>query len=175
MANKIMYQIVGRYMNGSEVTGYHLQSMESGKSGKFTREQITFLVGSGQITNCKGQIYKDKVLLRGVGISLDDLPVKQENGTLTRTDGVGKIRKGTSTEDVMTQAIVTHALVKGRQVVGYIIKNTGGGSIRLPREKVMELAKNGRIGNMGYQTSNGKPILRGIGVNLNELPTIAVE
>lgn len=52
MANKIQYSIVGRYMNGTEVTGYHLQSIETGKAGKFTREQVIFLVGRGQVTNC---------------------------------------------------------------------------------------------------------------------------
>ena len=61
MAAKILYQIVGRYMNGSEVTGYHLQSMETGKQGKYTKEQTIFLVGRGQVTNCSGQIYQDKL------------------------------------------------------------------------------------------------------------------
>lgn len=49
MAARITYQIVGRYMDGKEVTGYHLQSMDTGKSGRHTREQVVFLVGKGQI------------------------------------------------------------------------------------------------------------------------------
>ena len=174
MAARVMYQIVGRYMSGSEVTGYHLQSMEAGKSGKFTREQVCFLVGRGQITNCSGQIHQDKVLLRGVGISLDSLPVQMEDGRLTRTEGVGKIRRNTSAADAMTQAMITHSIVNGRNVVGYMLRNAGGGNIKLPRDKVMELAKAGRIGNARYQESNGKPILRGVGINLNELPTLQV-
>ena len=78
MANKTMYKIVGRYANGKEIIGYHLQSTESNKSGRYTREQVCFFVGRGQIVNCSGQLYQDKVMLRGVGISLDALPTKQE-------------------------------------------------------------------------------------------------
>lgn len=170
MATKILYQIVGRYMNGSEVTGYHLQSMETGKQGKYTKEQTIFLVGRGQVTNCSGQIYQDKVILRGVGVSLEDLPVKQENGSLSRTDLIGKVRKGTSSEDAMIQAMVVGSIVDGRNVVGYILKNAGGGTIKAPRDRVIELARNGRIGNMRVQQSNGKDIIRGVGVDLGKLP-----
>lgn len=170
MAAKILYQIVGRYMNGSEVTGYHLQSMETGKQGKYTKEQTIFLVGRGQVTNCSGQIYQDKVILRGIGVSLEDLPVKQENGGLTRTDLIGKVRKGTSSSDAMIQAMVIGSIVDGRNVIGYVLRNAGGGVIKAPRDRVLQLAKAGRIGNMRAQTSNGKDILRGVGINLNELP-----
>ena len=62
-AKKTEYQIVGRYMSGKSVVGYHLQSLETGKSGRFTKEQVYYLVGNDQVTNCTGQIYKDDVLL----------------------------------------------------------------------------------------------------------------
>lgn len=175
MANKVMYQIVGRYMDGKEVTGYHLQSIETGKSGRFTREQVCYLVGRDQITNCYGQIFQDKVILRGVGMSLDNLPVKQENGGLTRTDNLGKVRKNTSTEDAMTQFTVVASIVNGRNVIGYVISNAGGGQKSVSRNKMIELAKQGRIGNVRFQTSNSKAILRGVGINLGELPTITPE
>ena len=58
-------------MDGADVTGYHLQSIESGKSGRFTKGQVCFLVGRGQITNCTAQLYKEDVLLRGNGMSLN--------------------------------------------------------------------------------------------------------
>ena len=43
-------------MDGKEVTGYHLHSMETGKSGRYSRDQVAYLVGRGQVTNCEGQI-----------------------------------------------------------------------------------------------------------------------
>jgi len=39
-AQRIQYQIVGRYMDGTEVTGYHMQSLESNKSARMTKEQL---------------------------------------------------------------------------------------------------------------------------------------
>lgn len=169
------YQIVGRYMDGKEVTGYHLQSLDTGKAGRYSREQVAYLVGRGQVTNCEGQIYKDKLLLRGVGMSLDDLPVQQEDGRISRTDSVGKIRKGSTGADVMTQVMLSKAIVSGRNVVGYIVTNAGGGTTILNRQQTFEMARAGRIGNARYQESNGKPILRGVGINLNELETVTRE
>lgn len=175
MGARVMYQIVGRYMDGTEVVGYHLQSMETGKAGRYSREQVAYLVGRSQVTNCQGQIYKDKLLLRGIGMSLDDLPVKQENGGLTRTDNIGKVRSNTSTEDAMTQFMVVKSIVNGRNVIGYTIRNAGGAERNISRNKMIELAQSGRIGNVRFQTSNGKAILRGVGISLNELPSITAE
>ena len=176
MAGKRMeYQIVGRYMDGKEVTGYHLQSLESGKSGRYSREQVAYLVGRGQVSNCEGQIYKDKLLLRGVGVSLDDLPVQQESGAISRTSSIGKVRRGTTGADAMTQLMIVKVIASGRNVLGYVLQNAGGGTKNITRAKVMELAKAGRIGNARYQESNGKPILRGVGVNLNALEVITPE
>ena len=40
-AKRTQYQIVGRYMDGKEVTGYHLQSLDTGKSGKYNKEKFS--------------------------------------------------------------------------------------------------------------------------------------
>ena len=172
MANKHSYQIVGRYMSGKEVTAYHLHDLSDGKSGKYSKDAVCLLIGKGQITNCSAQIYQGKVVLRGEGISLDNLPTKQENGDLTKTDSIGKIRRGTTTADAMTQLMLTKVIVNGRNILGYVVANAGGGTSNIPRQQVFELAKAGRIGNARFQESNGRPILRGVGINLNDLPTI---
>ena len=175
MAHKNMYQIVGRYMDGKEVTGYHLMDLEDGKNRRYTREQVAFLVGKGQVTNCSGRIYQDKILLEGVGMSLNDLPVQQEDGGISRTNNIGKIRKGTTAADAMTQIMLVNVIVDdadSRKAVGYVASNAGGATVLLSRAKVLELAKAGRIGNARYQESNGKPILRGVGVNISNLPQI---
>ena len=174
MASKIMYQIVGRYMNGKEVTGYHMISLDSGKSERFTKEQTYFLVGRGVVTNCSGQVYQDKVLLRGVGCDLNSLPVQMEDGTMQRTSNVGHIRRNDTAQDIMNKLNVVQAIVQGRNTVGYVIQNAGGGTKQITRQQMIELAKAGRLGNVRYQESNGKPVLRGIGVNLNQLETISL-
>lgn len=175
MAARIEYQIVGRYMDGKEVTGYHLQSLESGKSGRYTREQVAYLVGRGQITNCTGQIYQDKLLLRGVGMSLDSLPVKQENGDLSRTGNIGKVRKGTSAADAMTQLMIVGTIRNGRNTVGYVLKNSAGATKKGSRADVIKLASEGRIGNARVQNSGDKVILRGVNCNLDELPVTNIK
>ena len=170
-AKRTEYQIVGRYMDGKEVTGYHLQSMETGKSGRYTREQVAYLVGREQITNCVGQIYQDKVLLRGKGMSLEDLPVQQEDGTLKRTESVGKIRRGTTASDAMEQWMIVGTIKSGKNTVGYVVQNAGCGIKRVKRNQVIDLARDGKIGNARVQMYNGRELLRGVGVNLDELPT----
>jgi len=174
-AQRVQYQIVGRYMDGKEVVAYHLQSLSTGKEGKFNRDQVAFLVGRGQITNCEGQIYKDKVLLRGVGISLDSLPVEQEDGSLSRTGNIGHVRRGASAKDAMTQYIIVGCLTKGRNTVGYVIQNAGGGQKKIPRNQLLELAKAGKIGNARVQMYQGRMILKGVNCNLNELPSEEIQ
>lgn len=169
-AKRTEYQIVGRYMDGKEVTAYHLQSLDTGKAGRYTREQVAYLVGRGQVTNCEGQIYQDKLLLRGKGISLEDLPVQQENGDLSRTDNLGKIRRGTNTNDALTQVMIVGSIVRGRNVLGYVIQNAGGGQAKVGRDRLIELARAGRVGNARVQMYNGKPILKGVDCDLSQLP-----
>ncbi len=174
-AKRTEYQIVGRYMDGKEVTAYHLQSIETGKAGRYSREQVAYLVGREQITNCVGQIYQDKLLLRGKGMSLEDLPIQQEGGELKRTDNIGKVRRGTSASDAMEQFLIVGTIKSGRNTVGYVIQNAGCGIKRLKRQQVIELAKAGKIGNARVQTYQGKELLRGVRCNLDELPSQDIE
>lgn len=169
-AKRTEYQIVGRYMNGKEVTGYHLQSIDTGKAGRYTKEQVCYLVGRGQITNCTGQLYQDKVLLRGNGMSLEDLPVQYEDGGSRNMEQLGRVRKGTSAEQAMTQFLIVGAIKSGRNTVGYVIQNAGSGIKKVKRQQVIELAQAGRIGNARVQNYNGKLLLRGVGCNLDTLP-----
>ena len=170
-AQRTKYQIVGRYMNGKEVTAYHIQSLETGKSGKYTREQVCYLVGRDQITNCTGQLYQDKVLLRGVGCSLDDLPVQYENGDTKNTDKMGKVRRNETVQTSMEKVMITRCKRQGRSIVGYVITNSGGASVMVSREKVIELAEKGLVGNARVQNYNNQKILRGVGCDLNQLPS----
>ena len=169
-AKRTEYQIVGRYMSGKEVTGYHLQSIESGKSGRYTKDQVVFLVGRDQVTNCTGQIYQDKVLLRGKGMSLEDLPVQYEDGDTRNMEQLGKIRKGTDVSSAMEQFMIVGTIKSGRNTVGYVIQNAGCGIKKIKRQQVIELASQGKIGNARVQNYNGNVLLRGVGCSLDELP-----
>lgn len=169
-AKRIEYQIVGRYKDGKEVTDYHLQSIDSGKSGKFSREIVCYLAGRGQITNCTAQVYKDQVILRGNGMSLDDLPIINEDGELKNADGLGRVKKGTSAVDALEMFNIVGIVKSGRTVAGYVLQNAGCGIKKFKRPQVIEMARAGKIGNARVQTSNGREILRGIDCKLDELP-----
>lgn len=174
-AKRTEYQIIGRYMNGKEVTAYHLQSIETGKASRFTREQVTYLVGRGQVTNCEGQLYQDKVLLRGKGISLDDLPVQHESGVIKNKEQNNKVRKDSSTKQDIEQFLIVSTIKSGRNTVGYIIQNTGCSIKKVNRQQVIDLARRGKIINARVQMYQGKTLLRGVGVNLDELPSEVID
>lgn len=180
-AQRVMYQIMGRYMDGSTVVGYHLQSSDSEKAGRYTRDQVIYLTGRGQITNCEAQVYFDrskdwtsgKVLLRGVGMSLDSLPTQQANGTMTKTEGLGKIRKDATADSIMTQLMLVGIVVnEDNKKVGYMLRNTAGGLKPVSRDTVINLARDGKIGNARVQASNERVILRGVGIDLSALPCV---
>lgn len=76
-AARLQYRIVGKYTNGREVSAYHL-SCSNGKSVRVSKEQLYYLVGRGQVTNADGQIYQDKVILKGIGENLDKIPSKKD-------------------------------------------------------------------------------------------------
>lgn len=78
MATLSQYQIVGRYMSGTEVTAYHVAKVGEKSAARLDRDVVAYLAAKGQIVNCKGQLYKGKLILKGVGCRLDQLPSKQE-------------------------------------------------------------------------------------------------
>ena len=170
---RVQYQIVGRYMDGTSVTGYQMQSIETGKSGKFTREQAAFLVGRGQVTNCDASIYQDKVIFKGIGVSLESLPIIRD-GKVSNTDRIGHVRRDVTPEQAVNQLMISGVIVSGRNTVGYVIRNAGGQEKKIKREDCLKLASQNRLGNARIQNYNGKVILRGVGVNLNELPVINI-
>lgn len=172
---KVSYSIVGRYMNGKEVTGYQIQSTK-GESKRVTREQLCLLVGRGDITNCTGQVYKKKVILKGKGININDLPIVDEkNSKVKNTDKIGAIKKGTSNTDAVNQLMIVRKLVSGGKPVGYVLRNAGGAERKVKRDEVVTLAKDGKIGNARVQMYNGKVLLRGKNLNLNTLPEEEME
>lgn len=178
MAARLQYQIVGRYMDRTEVVAYHLQCLSNGKSVKLSKEQVAFLVGRGQVTNCQGQIYQDKLLLRGVGVSLDSLPTKQvnrEGSAIKNTSSIGKVRNGTSAGDAMSQVMIVQFIVDGKRTIGAVLQNSGGGTAKVDRNKLIELASAGRIGNARVQKSNDRVILRGVNCDLRNMPTVSAK
>ena len=166
--DKITYSIVGRYMTGSAVSAYHLISSDN-REIKATRELVCFLVGKGLIVNCKGQMNGNDIALRGVGISLSELPVKNERtGEISNIDG----NRNTKDTSVFSQWAIVARLMHENKCVGYIVRNSGGIEKKLDRNTIIQLANEKKISNARINMSNNVPILRGYGVELDKLPSV---
>lgn len=175
------YVLTGRYMNGTEVVGYHLVSNLGNKQKKVTREQFVYLLGKGLVANCTGQLYNEQVIIRGTnGINIGELPIYDErSGEVRQMHNMTNVKPKGEVSNILNQMAITARLMKGRENIGFELKNHGGQIGRFSREKVIELAENKLISNATVQnlTKNGntKKILRGAGVELRELPKISVE
>lgn len=170
MADKLQYQLVGRYMDGGSVVGYHLQDLMTGKSGRFDRETMCFLVGRGSVTNVKGRMYQGKVLFDGVGMKISDLPVVNEGtNQLRRGQNIRNVR-GQGVQDKLEQLMLVGVLKSGRTPVAYVLRNQGGGTKQVSRDEILALAKAGKISNVRVQQWQGKLLLRGYNCDLSDLP-----
>lgn len=172
IGRKAVYQMVGRYLNGNRVSGYHLQSLETGKAGRYSKEQVYFLVGRDQISNCEGRLGPEgTVQLNGVGMRIQDLPTKQEDGRYTNTESIGRVRKQETADDIMNKLRIIAQVPDGRRIYGYWLENIGHGRILKSREDVIEMAKVNMVSNARVQNYNGKVLLRAKpGSDLNSLP-----
>lgn len=162
------YEIVGRYMDGNSVIAYHMIDHASGKSGRFTREQVIHLIGKGRVMNCKAQLYKDKVILRGTTVSLEQLPVKMVDGKISRT----KNMENSTSTDIMNQVVIIYRITNNNAIVGYVVKNPAGRTNNINKATALKLAMNNKIGNAKYTLNNGVPGLVGVGMNLSSLKTV---
>lgn len=177
---KVKFVLVGRYMKGTEVTAYHIMRSDNRKTKKVTKEQFFYLLGKGLIANCVGQLYKDKVIVRGInGFSVSKVPIYDENKNDIRdVDKVTNVAPKKNVSNIFNQWYLTARIMNGRRNVGFEAKNHGGQVVRLSRSKVIELASKKLLANATVQNLNvdgaNKKILRGVGVDLRNLPIIAI-
>lgn len=174
--NGMKYSVVGRYMQGSEVTGYHLVGEDGVTQHKVTKDQLILLIDRGIILNCRMQMLQGKPLLRGKGINIGELPVFDEKtGQIKRMENAPTVRTKGNTAATLGQIHIIGRITKGVSVVGYVTRDNGGIERNMSRDKVIELAAQKMIANATVQKYNGKYLLRGAGVSLEELPSIPYE
>ncbi len=167
---KITYSIVGRYMNASAVSAYHIIGSD-GKELKASRELVCYLVGKGLVTNCKGQMNGGDIALRGVGVNLTDLPVKNER--------TGEIRRNNATKTSDTKMFVQLRLVasiyQDSKCIGYVVRDAGGTEKKLAKSVVFKLAASNKVVNAELEKGRGEPYLKGVDIDLDKLPIIDLD
>ena len=141
---RMNYQLVGRYMKGKEVTGYHIQSIETGETCRASKELVCFLTGREQVINCTGQIYHGKVILRGKGICIEDLPIQQESNDFNNTEKI--VKPKTNNNKNTKQYMITGSLIKDEILIGYTIMDVKGAQTRISKIRAIEIMN--KIGNL---------------------------
>lgn len=148
------YSIVGRYMSGAEVTGYHLVSNMTGQGSRFSREQVILLVGRGQVSNCNASLSGDKVVLSGIGCELSKLPIQQENKS---------INKSTTKQNTVSGnpgIYLDKAIMHNGKPIGYVVKNSRGDTRNLKVDDVLTLLKQNKIVNARLGQENGYYVIQ---------------
>lgn len=169
MAVKTMYSIIGRYTeNGVDIVAYELQNDKDMTHRKFSREAVCYLIGKGAITNATGQIYKNSVYIRAQGTNFQDMKPIQIG------DRDKKATRKLTNDQVLAQYAIVKKILDKNKVVGYMLQNRGGIQTPCGRQKVIQLANEGKIINAYTNAYNGNLLLRGKGINLNELESIDI-
>ena len=91
----INYRLLGRYMDGTNVVAYELQSNSDATRRKVSREQMILFVGKGIVPGVKARCYQDKVLLEAEDgyPNISDLPAMNiNNGNMRGVPSVGNRR-----------------------------------------------------------------------------------
>lgn len=94
--NNVNYKLIGQIDKGSE-KDYIIIDNNSKKlicAKECTKEQVIYLAGRGQVTNCIVRLDNDKVVLVGKGISLKDLPTYKstDNNAFTGEELIQTVR-----------------------------------------------------------------------------------
>lgn len=182
MVERNEYKMIGRYNNGNEITAYALMNKADGTTKKYSKEQVVYLAGRGQIADVDGQIYKDDVLLRGLnGFSINKLPVKKDL-IAKAADEEASTESGEPNPNTYFEVppilSLTAVARQGRSVIAYLVYNSSQNrSKALSREKVIKLAADKKIANAWTQLNkaDGTRILRGLNCNLGQLRSMTPE
>lgn len=166
------YKIIGRQRESTTITKYVLVENETGKIITASKEEVYKAAFNKLIEGVSIQRYNGKIIMKGIGFKISELPSYDEAGNiLNKSSGKDGIQK--------SKVLITGKYCSGKNIIGYRISIIDRGELIkesiLPRDKVIQLAKNGLITNVRCQSSNGENILRGINCNLSKLPQVKVE
>lgn len=138
------YMITTVLKDGISVKGYILKS-NTGANEVRNRQEVCEMALRGFIVNAIAKKQNNQITLSGRGCHLRDLPVKQ----------LTKARSN-------TKWVVTGRLVRGRDLVGYIIRNDMGETQHINIETGLRMTRSKDITNAIVQKyTDGKSKLRG--------------
>lgn len=184
----------GRYMDGTTVVAYHLLGAD-GSQEKASKERVIYLIQIGSLENMRIQMVDNKITIRGKGQNLLELPVFDvanrtfRDNNASKTVASSNVRTNSQYENQMGQFTIIKRIMFKKQCVGYMLRDIRGKEACKSRDEVLKLAVKRLISNATAQkaTEYGKDkttgqtvpcvrtILRGSGVNLNDLPILIID
>lgn len=175
--NNITYRVVGRYMDGKEISAYHFIGSNN-ESFIFNKENTIYMIGKGLIENMRISTCKGEVIIRGKGINLNKLPVYDESKNQYRNI---EEQQGKNTDNKMAKLTIVKRIMCKTNCVGYVVKDVSGAERKLKREDVIKLVSERRISNAKLNRTidpnTGLPTfaLRGDGCALKKLPILILD
>lgn len=151
-----LYKLTGRIMKGTNIIGYEVAD-NSGRVMRLKREDIIRLAWNGEIENCIAVKCDDTIYLKGKGIRISELPIVDNTANNSK---------------VLT---LKGRILKGYDLIGYLVTDDNNNEYKVSREKVWQLARMQRICNATAQINGSRKIIRGKGIALRSLPEIIVE
>lgn len=137
------YSVVGRYMSGNRVYGYHILGAD-GTQLKVSKDAFIDMVEQGLVVNCKVQQVNNEKILRGNGINILELPIYKDQVGL-------KIKKKEKGEQVVKNPIsskrfrITNLIRSNDEVIGFEVVSDLGEHKKLSKNNVAKLLEQGMI------------------------------
>ena len=161
-----LFKITGRYLYNGKPFGWHLACSDKSRSGRYTDEQVAFLVGRRDVVNCAGigiDSYTEEAgVKKANGIYFKD---KEGNKLNVATYTLGQVASQQTEESKVkedTRAIIIGVCKNGKVTTGYIVKNSAGIEKYFDKSVIIAQAKAGNIKNAKVSTYNGKDMLRAV-------------
>lgn len=156
------YKLTGRIMDGVKVTDYEVENIANGEHFVLPRHTVEDLALSKLIVNCSAQRHHNRVILKGQGCKLCELPyISRSNGDIQK--------------EKICYSIIGR-IVHGKYVIGYSMKrHDTNETFNIQKDKAIRLIRDGKVVNARVQSSNGiGDIVRGIDCDISKLPVLRV-
>lgn len=184
----ITYKVVGRYMNGKEVAGYHFIGSDN-SSMALDKKTTIQIINRGLVENMRITTNNDELIIRGKGINLNTLPVYDESKQKYRPGAVSQNAanssnraSGIDSRNNMATFKIIKRIMRKTSCIGYVLEDVSGNTRKVSRETVIECASNNRISNAVVNkvidpvTGNPTFALRGVnGCSIKKLPIMIVD
>lgn len=154
------YEIIGRILDGTVVKFYVFKDRETNSILKIEKAKAEQMALNKEIYNCRAQNYQNIVNMKGINCKISQM--QKYNDDLTPVIETEKQLKKKVVKDLK----LIGKILSGKQISDYVVININEPNVllKVSKENVLLLAKEGRVINAKVQYYNGVLMLRGTDV-----------